>query len=314
MDRDLQVMMSRVARLGEMSESEAHRIVNQVYEDGIVSRGEAEALFRLNGVLAHTDPAWTARFIEAVKDYVLTREPPQGQVTEEEADWLIARVSNDDAMPSLDEIDLLLAVLRYANGAADNLGDFTIRAISNHIKFERVVRPLWVERMRQALYAPRGAGGVWVTQTEARILFEINDAVAFAKNAPAWNDLFARAIGNHLLARAHPSPQTEEEALARELWLSDQSSGVGSFFGRMGGAFGDGWFEKVTHDSGRAARARMIAADAALRAAIDVTLEENTWLMKRLGWDAQISPAERALLDFLKAEAPGFAQGLAVAA
>ena len=314
MDRDVQVMMSRVARLGEMSESEAHRIVNQVYEDGIVSRGEAEALFRLNEMLAHTDPEWTARFIEAVKDYVLTREPPVGHVTTEEADWLIARVEEGDARPSLDEIDLLLAVLRHANGAPENLGNYTVKAISKHIQSDGYAKLELVERMRQALYAPQGAGGIWVTQKEAFALFETNDAIAFAKNDPAWNDLFARAIGNHLLARAHPSPQSEEEALAREVWLSDDSSGVGGFFARMGGSIGEGWFEKVTHDPGRAAQARMAAAEAAERAAETVTTEENAWLMKRLGWDARINPAERALLDFLKTEAPGFAQGLAVAA
>ena len=41
---------------------------------------------------------------------------------------------------------------------------------------------------------------------------------------------------------------------------------------------------------------------------------EATWFLTRLGADKSVSLAERALIDFLKVEAPGFAQGLAVAA
>ena len=33
-------------------------------------------------------------------------------------------------------------------------------------------------------------------------------------------------------------------------------------------------------------------------------------MLRRLGWDKTVSPAERALVDLLKSEAPGFAQGL----
>ena len=71
-------MMSRVAKLGEISETEARRIVDETYQDGIVSRGEAEALFRINEVLKASDPEWSSRFQEALKDYLQTREPPEG--------------------------------------------------------------------------------------------------------------------------------------------------------------------------------------------------------------------------------------------
>ncbi len=308
-------MMARVAQLGEMSESEARRIVNETYQDGIVSRGEAEALFRINDVLKATDPEWASRFQEALKDYLLTREPPEGWVTDEEAEWLLSQVQMDGEKPGLDEIDLLLAVLRQAKGAPESLAHYTLEAISARIIADSVANMNMVERMRYALYAGAGDGGLWVTAHEAAILFKTNDAIAEARNATTWNDLFARAVGNHLMARAHPAPQTVQEALSREAWLNDTSSNAGGFFARMGASFASGnWFEKVTYSGKKAADARMAAADAASRDANRVTDEEQTWLKRRLGWDKKISPAETALIEFLKQEAPGFTEGLVAAA
>lgn len=314
MDQDLQVMMTRVARLGEMSEAEARRIVNDVYKDGIVSRGEAEALFRLNDTLTRSDPAWTPRFIEAVKDYLVTREPPEGWVTEDEADWLIAQVDHEGHAPSEDELDLLLAVLRHADGAPDHLSRYTLHAISERIKRVGRADTSMVERMRFALYASSGESGVWVSRYEASVLFATNDAIAFAKNDASWNDLFARAIGNHLMAMSHPDPQTESDALSREAWLKDTSSGTGGFLTRMAGSFGRGWFDKVTYDPKKARRAQMAAKEAALREAEKVTSDEHNWFVKRVGQDGKISPAEHALVAFLKAEVPGFTDGLIAAA
>ena len=308
-------MMARVAKLGEISETEARRIVDQTYQDGIVSRGEAEALFRINEVLKATDPEWTSRFQEALKDFLLTREAPEGWVTDEEAEWLLSQVHMDGDKPELDEIDLLLAVLRQAQGAPAKLAHFTLEAISSRIIADGVANMNMVERMRYALFAGAGDGGLWVTAHEATVLFKTNDEIADARNASTWNDLFARAVGNHLMARAHPEPKTVQEALSREAWLNDTSSNAGGFFARMGASFTSGnWFEKVTYSGKKAAKARMAAADAASRDAKKVTTEENDWLIRRLGWDKKVSPAEAALIEFLKQEAPGFTEGLVAAA
>ena len=314
MDQETKILMARVAKLGEISEAEAHRIVNEIYADGIVSRSEAESLFRLSDLLCDTDPAWTSRFQEAMKDFLLTREPPEGWITDGEADWLIAQVQYDGHDPSLDEIDLLIELLRKADGAPEKLARFTLEAVSKRMISDGKAELKMVERMRFALYAGAGEGGLWVNQFEAGILFKTNDAIANADNAPTWNDLFARAIGNHLMARAHPAPQTVEGALARESWLSDTSSSTGGFFSRMGASFSSGnWFEMITHNGRKAAEARQAAAEAANREAEKVTDFESAWLLKGLKADGSISPAEAALIEFLEQEAPGFAKGLAVA-
>ena len=62
------------------------------------------------------------------------------------------------------------------------------------------------ERMRRILHAPAGGGAVSITRHEANILFRTNDAIADVLNAKSWDNVFAKAIINHLLSAAHPDP------------------------------------------------------------------------------------------------------------
>lgn len=315
MDQETQIIMARVAKVGEMTETEAHRIVDEIYADGIVSRGEAETLFRLNETLSATNPEWGSRFREALTDFLITREAPEGWVTDEEADWLLAQVHQDGEHPCLEEIDLLIAVLRQAEGVPETLAHFTLDAVMHRIVDAGRATPAMVERARYALFAGAGSGGLWVSQHEASALFKTNDAIASADNDASWNQLFARAVGNHLMARAHPEPKSIEDAFAREAWLKDTSVNPGGLFARMGASlFSGNWFASVTHDRRKAEQARMAAAEAAAREAEKVTDDEAGWVLARVGQDGEVSPAEQALIDFLRAEAPGFAEGLARAA
>ena len=72
------------------------------------------------------------------------------------------------------------------------------------------------------------------------------------------------------------------------------------------------WYKKVSRSSNSATQARQASVSAAL-AGNGIDSEEKTWLAQRLGWEKNVSPAERALLHFLRQEAPGFAVGIAAA-
>ncbi|MEO0983361.1 MAG: hypothetical protein AAFX03_12000 [Pseudomonadota bacterium] len=311
-DVDIEALVDKAVTTGGLSEDEARGVVNAVFADGIVTRAEADLLFDVNEVLDDAPQAWADRFVEAVKDFVLTREAPEGWVSEEECDWLLTRIGG--VRTDL-ELDLLLAILRYAEGAPERLGAFALNAVCERIIAGGAVGAEDLERLRRALHGPSGEGAVWVTQREAAKLFELNDAIGFGDNDAGWNDLFARAIGNHLMALAHPSPTDEAEALRRENWLKSDSGGVGAFLSRMSSSLGsNSWFDNVAYDTKKAAAARFAAKQAASREAAEVDTEETAWLRKRLGWDKRTTPAERALIDFLKRETPGLADGIAAAA
>lgn len=311
MNTEMQLLMARIANLGEISEVEARRIVNEVYRDGVVTRGEAEALFRLNDQLADRDPVWVERFIEAIKDFLLNHEAPKGWISEEEAHWLIRLINRDGHIETTSEIDLMLSLLRHAEGAPRALSRYCLEAVSRRIIENGVADEGMTDRMRRILHAPGGESSLWVSRHEATVLFRTNDAVASAPNAKSWNVVFAKAVMNHLLSAAHPEPNTEADALAREAWLKDTKPSVAGFFGKMVGAFTSGtWFDKVSYDQEAAARARYMAKEAAAKAGKIVTDDEDKWFLRRLGWDKTVSPAERTLIEMLKTEAPGFARGL----
>lgn len=312
LSEDLDVLMAKVAALGQMSEQDARLVLNEVYEDGIVSRDEADALFDLNAKLSGADPLWDDRFREAIKDYLLTVEAPVGWITDEECKWLMDRISRDDRAALETELDLLLDVLSYADGAPCELGLYALRAICTYAIDKSHIDASTVNRLRRALYAPAGDGAAWVTRAEAFCLFALNDAVGRGKNDTGWNDLFARAIGNHLMACAHPAPHTDAVALARATWLETRSGGIAGFFGAS--LTHASWFETIAYDAAKAMRARKAAMDAACRMGQSPAQEEADWLVNRSGWDNTVTPAERALIAFLKKEAPGFTQGLIEAA
>lgn len=302
-------LLQRIDNLSRASRSEASAQMNDVFRDGVVSRAEAEALFALTPQFAGDETGWNARFCEAIADFLLNNEMPSNWVTDEEADWLIGQVESRPDGPLAVDIDAMLLVLRKAEGAPPRLGLFALTLACEAIMKAGRADKASVEQVRRAVYSQSSDGGLWVTRAEANILFKANDAIARAKNDPAWNDLFARTIGNQLLAAAHPDPITQSKALARETWLKPESGGV---FNALGSAFGGaGFFERLTYDPKKAAAARAVAREAAEKAATEVTDSETGWLMKRLRFDNSISPAERALVDFLEAEAPGFTHGRA---
>ena len=314
MSEDLKARMAQIAQLGQLSRSEARVLLNEVYADGVVSRDEAEALFRLNSTLAEPDPEWTDRFVEIVKDFLLLHEAPAGWVTEEETDWLISQIGREGHLPNDAEIDLMLSTLRYADGAPVRLSHFCLDAISNRIIEAGFADDAMTERMRRILHTPAGDGATAISRHEANVLFRTNDVIGHALNSKSWENVFAKAVLNHLVSAAHPDPLTEEWALTREAWLRDTDMSVGGFLGRMTNAFVSGkWFDRVSYSEESAARARYYAANEARRAGAKITEEESQWFLKRLGWDKSVTPAERRLVNLMREDVPAFARGLSEA-
>jgi hypothetical protein len=144
-----------------------------------------------------------------------------------------------------------------------------------------------------------------ITQPEAEVLFEIEEAAAGADNHAAWTDLFVKAIANCVMAASHYTPPPREVALAREAWLdrrgdltldnllSGMASGLTSMFGG---------YHKQSDEEGAIARLAQQKIEIVTHEAI--TAVEADWLAARMGRDGRLTPNEQALLAFLKAESP----------
>lgn len=314
-DEQIATFAQQIHKTDGMDEAQANAFLTLVLKQGIADRAKANLMFRFNKVLSGVSIHWDRDFVQHLKNYVLNTEAPEGIVTPEKADWLIESISTNGVVERSNEIELLIEVLRRADAAPVGICKFALSAACGKIKAVGRALSEDVDRVRSALFLPLGDEGLWVTAREAAILFETNDAIAFAKNDPSWNELFARAIANHLLSRAHPNVRDEGELFARDKWLREPGLQPMSFAASMLKSFTDGsWFERVTYDPKKAERARLAAQEASQRQKTKVDDQQANWLIKRLGWDKKISPAERALIDFLQSEVPGFGEGLSVAA
>src|SRR5262249_46326999 len=167
--------------------------------------------------------------------------------------------------------------------------------------------------LRTVLYAATTGSAGHVIKEEAEVLFDIAHATARAPNDPSFDDLFARAIGNYLMAISPHAPDLTE-SLHLEKWL-DQTDTLEGFLSRM---WSKAWPAMPERKDFRPLweiyedhLAHRDTADAALQCqSEEITEAEATWVMAHLTRDGELTSAERQLLQFLKIEAPSIAPSL----
>lgn len=291
-----------------------------LYGDGVIDAAEAEVLCRREREAISACPQWRAFYVEALTDFVVRQQPPQGYVTDASADWLMAQVSDAaGAIASTNALELVIHVMETATEVPARLAAFALAQVAraivegdgplagrNRLEPGRVSREE-VELLRRILFAFGHEGTVGISREEAEVLFDINDHTREADNDPAWSDLFVKAIANFLMAARGYTVLTRAEALGREAWLDAPERGVTALFGDMlssmlSSSLRGVWSAWEREEGASAARDRQ--ADAARQAAEVVTSAEVRWLADRIGRDGVIHANERALLKFLSEESP----------
>ncbi len=288
-----------------------------IYNDGLAEAGEVERLFKIDEVAVERDPGWSQLFVEAVIDYLVEQVRPQGYISDRNAGWLIQRISSDGVVKTETELELLVRALERAKQSPERLSAFALNQVrkavvdgegplarGGQLTPGRIGRDE-VELIRRILYAFGGQGNVAITQSEADVLFDINDSTAEAENDPSWNDLFVKAIANFMMAASGYSVPPREEALRREAWLDSESGGVGDFFSRMAAGGLRGIIAAYREPGIEEAWAeRNEKVEAAIARAEVVTAPEAEWLSRRIGRDGALHDNEKALLRFIRDEAP----------
>lgn len=275
-------------------------------DDHAIDIDEGELLFRLARHVGERGCAeWRDFFREAISDLLVHQIVPTGYLSDAKAEWLIARMRGKPALAT--EFATLLRVMELSRTVPDRLAAFALGLVKDVVltgegeavtgeRHEpgRVTRAD-VDALRRVLFVASSEGFGHVTRAEADVLFDIADATADAPNDPSFADLFARAVGNHLLAGPGRHAPTRIQTLHREQWLDQRrtlGSGIASTFKAMAAqAFG------VTT---RAAESAPVA-DAGLSPG-RVDDDEIEWLTARIEARPTFSDAERALLAFLLRE------------
>jgi hypothetical protein len=309
-------VMSEVMASKKITAGMVRGLRASLYNDGAAEMGEVDRLFAIDEAAGETDPAWTELFIEAVTDYIVEQVHPQGHISEENANWLIERISRDGVVKSASELEILVKVLEKAQSSPPRLVAFALEQVRKAVVegegplAQGSLTPGKVDRdeaelMRRILYAFGGDGNVAVTRAEAEVLFDINDATASADNDPAWNELFVKAIANFMMAASGYDVPSRQEALRREEWMDTPAGGVSNFFSRMAAGGLRGALNAYRQPGVEEAWAeRNVRKEAAIASAETVTAEEAEWLARRMGRDGMLQENEKALLRFIRDEAP----------
>jgi hypothetical protein len=298
---------------GRITADDVLRLRKQVFLKGVVTASDADIVFQLNDKLStKADASWPPFFVEAIVDYIVTQAEPFGYISQENADWLIQRISRSGHVDTACELELLVKALERAKASPVTLVQFALQQVKagvlegdGYVGQNRKLEPGVVGEpdvglVRRILYAFGGDGNVAVTQQEAEILFDINDATSEADNHPAWSDLFVKALANFLMAASGYQVPTRQEALRREAWLDTPTTGVDGFMSQMlAGSLGAIWdaYEHGTIDG----EPRKPASSGGLTIGFEprVTAAEADWAARRMGRDG-LHENEMALINFLK--------------
>lgn len=302
---------------GEVTSADILALRRDIFGEITVTRDEAEALFRVDEGTERRVAEWRDLFLEALTDWLIRQQEPRGYVTDEQAQWLIARIEADKRARDGTEIELVVRVLEQADAAPASLAAFGLKLVTRSVVGnDGVISAAEVERLRRLMFAPSGPGRLAISREEAGVLFDLNDATRGAANDPAWTDFFMRAVANAVTAAAGWAPPGREEALRRERWLADPNDGIAEAFAREHGAIPTSpsgknlWFiqafawamREPSADNLYARRVEDNARAAATAAPVD--REEARWLIDRIGRDGVFDDNERALITFLRELAP----------
>jgi hypothetical protein len=311
----------RIAAIAARSRITADDVLflrRMVYADGLSSRHEVENLFALNESCTVRDPEWTRFLVEAVCDYAVYQEKPEGYLSDYNARWLMSLVTKNGVVDGDAELELLVSAIENSKSVPADMLRFTLDQVRNAVvtgvgplAFGRSLEKGRITKeetdlVRRILYAMGSEGNIAVTRAEAEMLFDINDASVDSLNDPSWHELFIKAVASHMMAVSGYNLGSREDALRHDAFLNDTSSMFSGFFGKMlaGGAeaMKNAWntgnsvedaFAETNH-----------ARDSFAAQAEEVSKDEAGWVAARIGRDGRMHENERKLIEFLKAESP----------
>jgi hypothetical protein len=303
---------------GRITADDVLLLRGEVFRDGIVTRAEAESLFALHASCADQCAEWPVFFVEAVTDYIVHQEKPQGYISDDNAEWLMRAISRDGAVDTAVEMELLVSVLEKARSSPERLSAYALEQVAlavidgngplagGRTATRGVVDKGEVDLLRRVLYAFGGDGNIAITRAEAETLFRINDSTSEELNHPSWNELFVKVVANFVLSSSGYEPPSRTEALRRDAFFDKADASIGGFFARMvsGGVAGilEAYTQPDSLEAGFEDHNR--ANDVQMRRAETVSAEEARWIADRIGRDHVIRENERALLSFIRQAAP----------
>src|SRR3954468_21336048 len=105
-DASLASLISAIAATGQVTPQDVLSLRRAIYADMAIAPAEAEALIGLDEAARRRCVEWNDLFCEALTDYLVRQQQPEGYIDDAKADWLIARLSADGRINSDSELAL----------------------------------------------------------------------------------------------------------------------------------------------------------------------------------------------------------------
>ena len=305
-----------VAERGSIRESDVAQLRRALYEDGLVSIQDAEQLIALNAACPIQGLAWCEVFQEAITDFIVRQAEPEGYVTLENAQWLIRQLAPHGTLTARKDLDIIVDIIDVARWSPELLIDFALHQVKHAITKGTgalrngghsigVIDDDEVELVRRMIYAFGGDGNIAVTRAEAALLCDINDNLDTERMSEAWTELFVKAMANFLLGNSGYKAPTREEALRSQIWLETRGdlmpvelikSIANVSLDDIIGVYSQQSQAERTLARLEQQRRHIITGEA-------VTRDEAEWLIERLARDGRLTPAETALIAYIRENA-----------
>ena len=202
MSQPLDELKAAILEDGIIDADEVATIEQQLYDDGVIDREEADFLFALNDATSgkENDPGWQALFVKALSDHVLQDEVSPGVIDDDEANYLIEMIQGDGVVDA-NELALLVNICATATGESPgSFNQFVLDSVKAAVIADGIVDAEEVEMMQKVVYGAGGAGGSDVDSAEADMLFDINNETTDNQgHDPSWQAFFVEALSKHVL-------------------------------------------------------------------------------------------------------------------
>lgn len=296
---------------GVISDSDILALRRAGWASGRIEPHEADAIFEANFRLAEPTREWSDFFVEALGHFIVDGIEPRGYVSEEQADWLTARIDHDGRLESITELELLVRLFERSYAMPQRLRDYALEQIERAVlEGEGVTRcggrlekgnvtEAEARLMRRIIFASASERPAAVSKREAELLFRIKDATLGKDNTPEWKRLFVQGVGNFLMGFTAHLPVSRERAAELDAFMNDADPDLGRFFGKVArhaarGSFLDAWRSDEA-DRGPTLDERVAQAG-------EVERHEQEWLNALMDANGMVDEFDRALLDFITEE------------
>ncbi len=330
------VSVDDIRARGSIKDSDVLKLQRMLRDGYFIARDEAEQLMALDAACPVKDPSWYPCLVEAITDFIVLQEKPEGYMVRDKAAWLTGQIEQHGQASGHVGLALLASVLNRARWSPPSLAVFGLETIKTAVVTGngplRVGRPVEpgaiaqaeIEAIIRLLIAFGGKSGIPVTRAEADVLIDINKALLPGNSSPAWTELYVKAVGNAVLSGIGMVVGERTTALEAEAWLldgkdEDHSQSVArllrpaanlpsrltrSFAGRMiAGGAGSIWAACRTQSSEERALMRLERQRREIITCEHIEDASEAWLIERLGTNGHLDDNEIALIAFLQREA-----------